>query len=94
MLPISNIYAKPFRILHLGNFQGYAELLFKIALDIPDIIERCTKVDWENNVNIHNEIAQEIDDLFWSYEKKGLKLHYEQVEKIIENVKTVAVKRF
>ena len=63
-------------------------------MDIADIIERCTKVDWENNVNIHNEIAQEIDDLFWSYEKKGLKLPYEQVEKIIENVKTVAVKRF
>jgi type I restriction enzyme R subunit len=93
-----NVHAQAFYGVILPIINEVADfdinLIGEVALDIADIIERCTKVDWENNVNIHNEIAQEIDDLFWSYEKKGLKLPYEQVEKIIENVKTVAVKRF
>lgn len=93
-----NVHAQAFYGVILPIINEVADfdinLIGEVALDIADIIERCTKVDWENNVNIHNEIAQEIDDLFWGYEKKGLKLPYEQVEKIIENVKTVAVKRF
>ena len=85
-----NVHAQAFYGVILPIINEVADfdinLIGEVALDIADIIERCTKVDWENNVNIHNEIAQEIDDLFWSYEKKGLKLPYEQVEKIIENV--------
>lgn len=66
-----------------------------VALRIADIIAKLTKVDWSNNIEIHNNIAQDIDDLFWTLEKDGIiKLTYDQIDKIIENVKAVALKRF
>ncbi len=71
------------------------DLIGEVAANITDIITEHTKVDWNNNVDIHNRIAQSIDDMFYDYEEKGLiELPYEKVEKIIENVMTVAIKRF
>ena len=70
-------------------------LIGKIAIDIEEIIRKNTKVDWANNSQIHNSIAQAIDDLFYKYEKEGqIILPYDKVEKIIDNVKAVALKRF
>lgn len=44
---------------------------------------------------IHDRISQDIDDLFYHYEKeRGLKLSFDTIDKIIENVKTVALRRF
>jgi type I restriction enzyme R subunit len=66
-----------------------------ITLAITEIIERQTLVDWQNNTEIHNRIAQDIDDLFYDYEKnQGFKLDFATIDKIIENVKTVALRRF
>jgi type I restriction enzyme R subunit len=66
-----------------------------ITLGITAIIERNNAVDWQNNTDIHNEIAQEIDDLFYEYEKNDdFKIGFEAIDKIIENVKTVALRRF
>ena len=43
----------------------------------------------------NNAHAQDIDDLFFEYEKsKGFKIPFALVDKIIENVKTVAIRRF
>ena len=54
-----------------------------------------SQVDWTNNKTIHDRISQDIDDLFYDYEKKqGLKLSFDTIDKIIENVKTVALRRF
>lgn len=70
-------------------------LMGEIALGIAEIFAEFTKVDWKNNLDIHNKIAQSIDDLFWEFESShGLHLDYEIVEKIIDSVKTVAIKRF
>lgn len=67
----------------------------EIALEITDIISRHSQVDWTNNTTIHNRIAQDIDDLFYKYETdRGLKLSFDTIDKIIENVKTVALRRF
>jgi type I restriction enzyme R subunit len=43
----------------------------EITLGITSIIERNNAVDWQNNTVIHNQIAQEIDDLFYEYEKNN-----------------------
>ena len=66
-----------------------------LAMDIDIIIDKHFKVDWHENLEVHNKIAQEIDDLLYLYQKKyDLHLPYEQIDKIIENVKTVALRRY
>ena len=52
-------------------------------------------VDWQTNKDIHNKIAQDIDDLFYDLEKNhGFKVDFDTIDKIIENVITVALRRF
>jgi type I restriction enzyme R subunit len=71
------------------------EAVTDITLEITDIIERNSTVDWQNNTDIHNRIAQEIDDLFYKYEQEyGLSVGFDAIDKIIENIKTVAMRRF
>ena len=72
-----------------------ADILAMLALDIDIIIDKHSKVDWHDNLEVHNKIAQEIDDLLYLYQKRhDLHLPYEQIDKIIENVKTVALRRY
>ena len=67
----------------------------EIALEITKIIAKHSQVDWTDNKTIHDRISQDIDDLFYYYEKeRGLQLSFEVIDKIIENVKTVALRRF
>lgn len=71
------------------------DLLPQITVEITEIIETHSKVDFSTNKTIHDRIAQGIDDLFFQYEKEhGLKFTFETVDKMIENVKTVALRRF
>lgn len=66
-----------------------------IALRITDIVRQHDTVDWQNNRDIHNKIAQDIDDMFYELEKEfGLKVDFDTIDKIIENVLTVALRRF
>lgn len=66
-----------------------------IAEEITAIIAKHSCVDWTNNQTIHNRISQDIDDLFYAYEKsRGLVLSFDLIDKVIENVKTVALRRF
>lgn len=67
----------------------------EIAEEITAIIAKHSRVDWTNNQTIHNRISQDIDDLFFAYEKnRGLVLSFDLIDKVIENVKTVALRRF
>ena len=70
------------------------EYLTEISLATTEIIQRHNTVDWQTNTDIHKRIAQDIDDLFYEYEKKGLKVDFDTIDKIIKNVKTVALRRF
>ena len=66
-----------------------------LAEEITKIVADHSQVDWTNNKTIHDRISQDIDDLFYDYEKeRGLKLSFDTIDKIIENVKTVALRRF
>ena len=72
-----------------------ADFAAEIAAEITAIIAKHSQVDWTNNQTIHDRISQDIDDLFYGYEKeRGLTLEFELIDKIIENVKTVALRRF
>lgn len=67
----------------------------EIAEEITAIIAKHSQVDWTNNQTIHDRISQDIDDLFYEYEKnRNLILDFDIIDKIIENVKTVALRRF
>lgn len=72
-----------------------ADIAAGISLEITKIIERHSKIDWTHNKTIHDRIAQDIDDLFYKYEKEqGLNLPFDVIDKVIENIKTVALRRF
>lgn len=71
------------------------DFVAEVAEEVTRIIAAHSQVDWSNNKTIHGRISQDIDDLFYQYEKKcGLVLSFETVDKIIDNVKTVALRRF
>lgn len=71
------------------------DFVAEIAEEITKIVANHSQVDWTNNKTIHDRISQDIDDLFYDYEKeRGLKLSFDTIDKIIENVKTVALRRF
>ena len=71
------------------------EFAAEIAEEITAIIANHSQVDWTNNQTIHDRISQDIDDLFYAYEKeRALILDFDLIDKIIENVKTVALRRF
>ncbi|WP_040660832.1 type I restriction endonuclease subunit R [Oscillibacter ruminantium] len=76
-----------------GNVEP--DFVAEIAEKITKIIAKHSQVDWTNNKTIHDRISQDIDDLFYEYEKtRGLRLSFDVIDKIIENVKTVALRRF
>lgn len=77
------------------NLFENSEIVVDIAIEVTKIIEKHNQVDWTNNTTIHDRIAQDIDDFFFALEKdKGLKFSFDVIDKIIENVKTVALRRF
>jgi type I restriction enzyme R subunit len=78
-----------------NDLTGKDELMGELALKVDEIIEEHSKVDWHDNMEVHNRIAQELDDLLFDFAKEhGLKLDFDQIDKIIESVKTVALRRY
>jgi type I restriction enzyme R subunit len=70
-------------------------ILGELAKGIDSIIDKHSKVDWRDNTEVHNRIEQEIDDLLYKYQKEyGLKLDFDEIDKIINNVKVVALRRY
>ena len=97
----SNVHAQAFYgVLNaifdeVDNEQVTSDFVAEVAEEIAKIIATHSQVDWTNNKTIHDRISQDIDDLFYEYEKeRGLILSFELIDKIIDNVKTVALRRF
>lgn len=66
-----------------------------LALEVDQVIRNHRKVDWHHNMEIHNRIEQELDDLLFDYkEKYNLDIDFDTIDKIIEQVKTIAMKRY
>lgn len=71
------------------------DFVAEVSEEITKIVASHSRVDWTNNKTIHDRISQDIDDLFYKYEKeRGLKLSFDLIDKVIDNVKTVALRRF
>lgn len=86
---ISAVFSK------LDDVSVTSDFVAEIAKSVTGIISKHSQVDWTGNPTIHDRIAQDIDDLFYEYEKeRGLKLSFDTIDTIIENVKTVALRRF
>lgn len=77
------------------NVANNEDFIANISLDITNIFEEHNQIDWKENISIHNKIDGEIDDLFYKYENEyNVKIEYSFVEKIMENTKTVALRRY
>ena len=71
------------------------EAVAKLSLEVKKIIDKHVKVDFHENTDIHNRIAQEIDDLLFDLKKKeNLDLSLDQIDKIIETIKSISIKRY
>ncbi|MEC5270122.1 DUF3387 domain-containing protein, partial [Heyndrickxia coagulans] len=72
-----------------------ANSIGELAYQMDEIIREHQKVDWHDNLEIHNRIAQELDDLLFDFkEKYGLDIDFDTIDKIIEQIKTVALRRY
>ncbi|PEF55712.1 DEAD/DEAH box helicase [Bacillus cereus] len=79
----------------VNETSGEYTTIGKLALDMDDIIQSHSKVDWHDNLEVHNRIAQELDDLLYDFSKKHqVELPFDEVDKLIEQVKTVALRRY
>lgn len=66
-----------------------------LALKMDEIIREYTKRDWHDNSEVHNRIAQELDDLLYDFSKEHqVDINLDQADKIIEQIKTVALRRY
>ncbi|CAG7611017.1 hypothetical protein PAESOLCIP111_01320 [Paenibacillus solanacearum] len=71
------------------------DIIAELSLRMDEIIRIHTKVDWHDNNQVHNRIAQELDDLFFDFSKnQNLNLSLDIIDKIIEQIKTVALRRY
>jgi len=71
------------------------DIIGELALEMDKIIQKNSKVDWHANIEVHNRIAQELDDLLFDFTKEHpVKLSFDQIDKIIEQVKTVSLRRY
>jgi len=74
---------------------NYENILAEIAIDVDIIIAKHSKVDWHDNPDVHKRISQEIDGLLYLAKKKHFpNITFSQIDKIIENIKTVALRRY
>lgn len=66
-----------------------------LSAEITEIIKEYSKIDWTSNTDIHKKISHALDDILYDYsDNNGWDLSFETMDKIIENVKTIALRRF
>lgn len=71
------------------------EEIGEIALTIQREIENKIKRDWHYNTDIHNEIAQAIDDTIFIYTtRKNINLDLEELDKLIEEIINIALMKY
>ena len=71
------------------------DIVADLSADITDIIKEYSKVDWTSNIDIHKKISHALDELLYDYsDNNNWDLSFEIMDKIIDNVKTIALRRF
>lgn len=67
----------------------------QLAIEIKKIIEKHVQVDWQDNVDIHNRIRQELDDLIFDFkDQKRLNLNIDQIDRMIEEIIKISLNRY
>lgn len=67
----------------------------ELSILIENIVAKYTKVDWHDNTDVHNRIKQEVDDLLFDFSKENnIELDFEQIDKILNEIIEVALKRY
>lgn len=67
----------------------------KLSMDVEDVISKLTQVDWHKNPDINNDMAQAIEDLTYEfYKEHGLNIDWQEIDKIIIEIKKIAYERF
>jgi type I restriction enzyme R subunit len=75
--------------------EPFRDVFATFSMEVEQIIRTHTKVDWHENQDVHKKIEQHIDDLIYAFEKKHqLNVPHDQAERLIENLKKVALRRF
>ncbi len=78
-----------------SKIYNYENILADIAMEVDKIIEEYRKVDWHDNPDVHKNISREIDGILYIAKKKHFpNLTFDQIDKIIENIKIVALRRY
>lgn len=71
------------------------DIIAELSADITEVIKEYSKVDWTSNTDIHKKISHALDDLLYDYsDKYNWDLSFEIMDNIIDNVKTIALRRF
>lgn len=73
----------------------YQEMIADLSINIDDIIEKNSKVDWHDNPDVHNKITLDLNDLFYHFKNNYFPtLSFGIIDEIIGNIKTVALRRY
>jgi type I restriction enzyme, R subunit len=79
----------------VADLDGKDDLIAEFALEVSNIIEKHSKVDWHDNPDVHKKMKQEIDLLLFNYRRSYFKdLDFNTFDKIIEENMKVAIKRY
>ncbi|NMA70065.1 MAG: type I restriction endonuclease subunit R [Desulfitobacterium sp.] len=71
------------------------EEIAELSIQIETIVEKYTKVDWHDNPDVHKKIEQEVDDLLFEFaEANQIDMDLEHIDKLLKEIKTVALRRY
>ena len=83
------------RLVPKMNEKANIEELGDITLVIQKEIESKVKVDWHNNKDIHNELAQFIEDTIYTYKaRKNINISFDEIDLIIEEIIEIALIKY
>ena len=83
------------RLVPKMNEKANIEELGDITLVIQKEIESKVKVDWHNNKDIHNELAQFIEDTIYTYKaRKNINITFDEIDLIIEEIIGIALIKY
>jgi type I restriction enzyme R subunit len=81
--------------IDMSDDEDYRDLLADMSIEIDLIITRNSKVDWHDNPDVHKKISGEIDEYLYNIKKNNLPgLTYSKIDQIINDIKTVALRRY
>lgn len=71
------------------------DVVGEMSLQVDKVIHEHIKVDWEHNDDVKNQIEQGIEDVLYDYkEKYNLSYSWDEIDKMNEEIRKIAMKRY